>query len=76
MRARIIVESGDCSPNFAELAPGVTVTFGRSRDNVFVVRDDLVSRLHAKVYFEEGRWLLRDFGLNGTTNIVMTTPGR
>jgi DNA-binding NtrC family response regulator len=44
----------------------MTVTMGRSRDNVFVVRDDLVSRLHAKVYFEDGRWQVRDFGLNGT----------
>jgi len=66
MRARISVESGECSPPAVDLAPGITVTFGRSRDNVFVVRDDLVSRLHAKVYFEDGRWLLRDFGLNGT----------
>ena len=66
MRARISVETGECSPPMVDLAPGLTVTFGRSRDNVFVVRDDLVSRLHAKVYFEEGRWLLRDFGLNGT----------
>lgn len=66
MRARIFVESGDCSPAAVDLAPGVTVTFGRSRDNVFVVRDDLVSRLHAKVYFEDGRWLMRDLGLNGT----------
>ena len=66
MRARISVETGECSPPAVDLAPGLTVTFGRSRDNVFVVRDDLVSRLHAKVYFEEGRWLLRDFGLNGT----------
>ncbi len=66
MRARISVETGECTPAAVDLAPGLTVTFGRSRDNVFVVRDDLVSRLHAKVYFEEGRWLLRDFGLNGT----------
>jgi Nif-specific regulatory protein len=49
-----------------DLIPGMTVTIGRSRDNVFVVRDDLVSRLHAKVFFEDGRWLVRDFGLNGT----------
>lgn len=66
MRARISVESGDCSPTSVDLAPGQTVTFGRSRDNSFVLRDDLVSRLHAKVFFEEGRWLMRDFGLNGT----------
>ncbi len=66
MHARLIVESGDCSPASVELAPGQPVTLGRSRDNVVIVRDDLVSRLHAKIYFEDGRWLIRDFGLNGT----------
>src|SRR5437868_2466274 len=66
MRARLTVESGDCTPNTLELVPGNTVIIGRSRDNSFVIRDDLVSRLHAKVYFEEGKWYVRDFGLNGS----------
>src|SRR5205823_5115598 len=47
-------------------SPGHWVNPGRSRDNTVVVRDELASRLHAKIYFEEGRWHLRDFGLNGT----------
>jgi len=62
----LTVESGDCTPNTLELVPGNTVIIGRSRDNSFVIRDDLVSRLHAKVYFEEGKWYVRDFGLNGS----------
>lgn len=66
MRARLTVESGDCAPNTLELVPGNTVIIGRSRDNSFVIRDDLVSRLHAKVYFEDGKWYVRDFGLNGS----------
>ncbi len=66
MRARLTVESGDCTPNTLELVPGNTVIIGRSRDNSFVIRDDLVSRLHAKVYFEDGKWYVRDFGLNGS----------
>jgi Nif-specific regulatory protein len=66
MRARLTVESGDCTPNTLELVPGNTIIIGRSRDNSFVIRDDLVSRLHAKVYFEEGKWYVRDFGLNGS----------
>ncbi len=66
MRARLTVESGDCIPNTLELVPGNTVIIGRSRDNSFVIRDDLVSRLHAKVYFEDGKWYVRDFGLNGS----------
>ena len=46
---------------------GPRVTIGRSRDNTVVIpNEDQASRLHARLYFENGRWLLRDFGLNGT----------
>ncbi len=27
---------------------------------------DCASRTHAKIYFEDGLWHVRDFGLNGT----------
>jgi Nif-specific regulatory protein len=66
MRARLTVESGDCTPASADLVPGTTVTIGRSRDNFLVIKDDLTSRLHAKIFFEDGKWMIRDFGLNGT----------
>ncbi len=66
MRARLTVEAGDCTPSTLDLVPGTTVIIGRSRDNSFVIRDDLVSRLHAKVYFEDSKWWVRDFGLNGS----------
>jgi Nif-specific regulatory protein len=66
MRARLTAEAGDCLPASIDLSPGQTVTLGRSRDNTLVLRDELASRLHAKVYFEDGRWHVRDFGLNGT----------
>lgn len=67
MRARLTLESGDCIPPNLDLYPnGQPVTLGRSRDNTIVLRDELASRLHAKIYFEDGRWHVRDFGLNGT----------
>jgi two-component system response regulator HydG len=66
MRARITLEAGECLPQTLELSPGQPVTLGRSRDNTVVLRDELASRLHAKIFFEDGRWHLRDFGLNGT----------
>jgi Nif-specific regulatory protein len=66
MRARITLEAGDCLPQSVDLVPGQPVTLGRSRDSTVVLRDELASRLHAKIYFEEGRWHIRDFGLNGT----------
>src|SRR5436190_3061523 len=67
MRARLTLEAGDCLPPLIDLSPtGQPVTLGRSRDNTLVLRDELASRTHAKIYFEDGRWHVRDFGLNGT----------
>src|SRR4051812_6457824 len=67
MRARLTLEGGECLPSTLDLSPtGQPVTLGRSRDNTIVLRDELASRLHAKIYFEDGRWHVRDFGLNGT----------
>ncbi|MFM8273276.1 MAG: sigma 54-interacting transcriptional regulator [Gemmata sp.] len=67
MRARLTLEGGECVPPTFELSPsGQPVTLGRSRDNAIVLRDEMASRTHAKIYFEDGRWHVRDFGLNGT----------
>ncbi len=67
MRARLTLEAGDCLPPIIDLTPtGPPVTLGRSRDNTVVLRDELASRTHAKIYFEDGCWHVRDFGLNGT----------
>src|SRR5215218_7015948 len=67
MRARLALVDGDARPNEVELAPERPISIGRSRDNTVVLpHEDQASRLHARLYFENGRWLLRDFGLNGT----------
>ena len=66
MRARLTAVTGDVRPPHVDLDPTLPATIGRSRDNTLVIRDEHASRLHAKVYFEGGRWFVRDFGLNGT----------
>lgn len=66
MRARLTLEPPDGATTIHELAGDQTTTLGRSRDNTIVLRDEHSSRLHAKITFEGNRWLLRDFGLNGT----------
>lgn len=66
MHARVTVELGECFPAELELSADQPVTLGRSRDNAIVVKDDRASRLHAKIYHEDGLWHLRDFSLNGT----------
>jgi hypothetical protein len=66
MKARIILETGDARPETLDLEPTHPVSLGRSRDNTIVLRNEHASRLHAKIIFEEGRWYLQDFSLNGT----------
>jgi transcriptional regulator with GAF, ATPase, and Fis domain len=66
MKARIVVESGDARPESLDLEPVHSVSLGRSRDNTIVLRNEHASRLHAKIVFEEGRWYIQDFSLNGT----------
>jgi hypothetical protein len=46
---------------------GACVLIGRSSSCQIVLGDDTVSRRHAELRFEDGRWLLRDLGSsNGT----------
>lgn len=66
MRARLTIEAGEAWPGVFDLAPDQAASLGRSRDNTVVLRDEHASRLHAKIAFENGRWQLRDLGLNGT----------
>lgn len=51
-----------------EMAVGVKeVSIGRSPDNAMVIDNPAVSHYHARVFNEEGRLMLEDFGsLNGT----------
>jgi Nif-specific regulatory protein len=67
MRARLTLEGGECVPPTLDLTPGSPpITMGRSRESAIILRDELASRIHAKIYFEGGNWHVRDFGLNGT----------
>ena len=58
------------------------VSIGRSPDNVLVIDNPAVSHYHARVFNEEGRMMLEDFGsMNGTfvngqrVKMVMLKPG-
>jgi DNA-binding NtrC family response regulator len=66
MRARLTVEPPDGHVTVHELSPAAPATLGRSRDSTVVLRDEHASRLHARVVFEAGRWVVQDVGLNGT----------
>ena len=67
MIARLAVVDGEARPNVIDLTPDRPISIGRSRDNSIVLpREEHASRLHARIYHEDGHWLIRDFGMNGT----------
>ncbi len=67
MRARLSLIDGEAKPEVLEFNPESPISLGRSRDNSIVIpKDEHTSRLHAKIFFENGSWRIRDFGLNGT----------
>src|SRR5262249_39232486 len=67
MRACLTIEVGEGSPRTYELTPDRAVTLGRNRSNTIILQDEHVSRWHAEIYQESGRWLIRDCGtVNGT----------
>jgi adenylate cyclase len=49
-------------------------TFGRGRGSDLVVNDDFVSRLHARIEYRQGKFLLSDQSTNGT--FIRTHGGR
>jgi FHA domain-containing protein/uncharacterized protein DUF1707 len=49
--------------------PERTVTLGRSRDCDCVLAEPSVSRRHAELRREDGRWLLRDLGSRNGTRV-------
>jgi pSer/pThr/pTyr-binding forkhead associated (FHA) protein len=47
--------------------PVQTITLGRASDCTIPIRDRFLSRKHAEILYENGKWLVRDCGsVNGT----------
>ncbi|HYV37105.1 MAG TPA: sigma 54-interacting transcriptional regulator [Gemmataceae bacterium] len=67
MQALLSIIKGEGSPRICELDPAKPITVGRSRDNTMILHDERSSRLHCRIYNENGLWILVDNKtLNGT----------
>ena len=65
--AYIVVRRDDGFGDVFALTPGQRYTLGRATTNRIVLKDELCSREHAEIYYDDGRWRLRDLNsLNGT----------
>jgi two-component system response regulator HydG len=67
MRAHLRIEKGDGRPAVCGLHPDRPAILGRSLECAIVLNDEHVSRRHAEITLEDGRWLIRDLDTpNGT----------
>src|SRR5262245_35559075 len=64
-RLRVVLAGGQTRD--IALRPGQIVTIGRESDNLVVIDDPLVSRRHARLFFEGDQWFVQDRqSANGT----------
>lgn len=62
----LVLTSGAMAGNSLGLS-GEPVSIGRSPDSTLVIRDDYTSTNHARIWVENGNWVLTDLGsTNGT----------
>jgi hypothetical protein len=55
-----------------QLTPGMELSLGRDPQNGLVVNHPLASRLHARIFHRQGKFVLEDLSANGT--YVVTRP--
>jgi transcriptional regulator with GAF, ATPase, and Fis domain len=76
-QAYLIIQSGNRWTDVLRLLPDQSVLVGRASENQVVVKDERVSRHHAKFQFQQGGWAVQDLGSrNGTQvdNRTLTEP--
>lgn len=74
-QAYLIIQLGNRWTDILRLQPDQPVLVGRSSENQVVVKDERVSRHHAKISFQKGGWFVEDLGSrNGTQVNGQTIP--
>ncbi|MCL2006229.1 MAG: sigma 54-interacting transcriptional regulator [Planctomycetaceae bacterium] len=62
----VLTQNGEQKQTFS-FSEETVVTIGRANENFVTLVDDRCSRLHAKLFFNEGKWCVQDLGSrNGT----------
>jgi hypothetical protein len=64
--SKLVVVQGERTGTVIDLT-GVPITIGRANDATLVVTDDYASSRHARLYAQDGQWIVEDLGsTNGT----------
>lgn len=65
--SRLVVVGGELTGTSFDLNPSAPITVGRANDSTLVVTDDYASSRHARIYAQDGNWIVEDLGsTNGT----------
>ena len=76
---QLVVTEGPRAGVTIDLSGGRQVTIGRANDATLVVVDDYASSRHARIFAQDGQWIVEDLGsTNGTylgrTRVTQPTP--
>jgi hypothetical protein len=64
---KLIVTQGPIAGTTVDLATSPMITIGRANDATLVVTDDYASSRHARMFAQDGQWIVEDLGsTNGT----------
>ena len=74
-----VVTQGPTAGTTLDLAAAPVITIGRANDATLVVTDDYASSRHARIFAQDGQWIVEDLGsTNGTylgrTKVTRPTP--
>jgi pSer/pThr/pTyr-binding forkhead associated (FHA) protein len=76
---KLVVTQGPIQGTTLDLAAVPVITIGRANDATLVVTDDYASSRHARIFAQDGQWIVEDLGsTNGTylgrTKVTRPTP--
>ena len=72
---KLVVVQGERAGTVIDLT-GAPITVGRANDSTLVVNDDYASTRHARLYAQDGQWIVEDLGSTNGTYLGRTRVSR
>ncbi|GGP99873.1 hypothetical protein BKA00_005625 [Actinomadura coerulea] len=73
--SKLVVVQGERAGTVIDLT-GVPITIGRANDATLVVTDDYASSRHARLFAQDGQWIVEDLGSTNGTYLGRTKVSR
>ncbi|OLT25379.1 FHA domain-containing protein [Actinomadura sp. CNU-125] len=72
---KLVVVQGERAGTVIDLT-GVPISIGRANNSTLVVTDDYASTTHARIYAQDGQWIVEDLGSTNGTYLGRTKVSR